>query len=72
MSCKVQDWKKTVCAVSAPQPLVRGKFHGLNAGLGAVHAITVLQGKGAFYREIAGCLQCEKFIILLFISPNVF
>lgn len=59
----------SVCAATALQPLGRGNFHGLNAGLGAVYAVAVqhsCMAKMQFTERLKGVCSVEKFIILLF------
>lgn len=72
MSSKAQDWQISVCAASALQPLARGNFHGLNAGLGAVSTIAVQHSCRAqvhFTERLKGVCSMKNFIISLFTSP---
>lgn len=68
--CKAQDWQMSVCAASALQPLARGNFHGLNAGLGAIAVQHSCRAKVHFTERLKGVCSIKNFIISLFTSPE--
>lgn len=75
MFCKAQDWQMSVCAASALQPLVRGIFHGLNGGLGAVHALAVqhhCRAKVHFTERLKGVCSVKNLLFYYLLLQNVF